>query len=537
MPYAVSSETRVNTSTESRQSASRAVALPDGGWLIVWSGAGEPDTGYGVYLQRFDAEGLPVGGEMLVNTTTVYSQRNPEVAVLASGGFVVTWDTTVPGGGPGDPAALGVFSQTFTAAGARIGPERQISGAGHSQTVTALADGGFVVSWTQAADDPWSTVMARLYDASGQPRGAAFVLDGDLEATLSDVVATDAGFVAVWRAYGEDSGATIAVQAFDGDGRRLGEMVRIPRDGDQAYPDIVALADGGFALVWRELDGLYARVLGEDGQPSGERFLVAPADGGQPLHSVVATPDGGFTVAWDRFSGAGSHVVEVRAFFADGRPNGETLVIRDASGSPGEPPSLAVLASGDVVLTYARYVGNITDYFDVFQVRLEPFVRTRRGSDEADVLSGGSGGDRLVGQGGADALAGGTGDDVLVGGAGNDVLDGGAGVDEAEFAGAAADYRIYEVEGGFLVKGAEGADRLTGVERLRFDDWVIELTLTVCDPLTGADLGEAGKTDAGGALVMPAAGPQGFADAGPRSRPAEAPDPELHLPAPWDDWG
>ena len=525
MPYTISAEERVNAYTQNRQSAPQTVALADGGYLTVWSGSGQADEGYGVYLQRFDAAGQRVGEEILVNTTTTFSQRNPEVTVLASGGYVVTWDSTVPGGGPGDPSALGVFVQAFDAAGARIGAQTQVSGVGHSQRVTALADGGYVVTWTQQVDAPWSGVLAQRFDASGRAVGQAVVLDRDLDATVASVAATDTGFIAVWRAYNEAGGATIAIQSFGADGERLGDEVRIPRDGDRTHPEIVALADGGFALVWLEAEGLFGQILGDDGRPAGDRFLVGPAAGGQLLHAIVATPDGGFTVAWDRFSGAGSHILEARAFFADGRPNGETISIRDASGSPGEPPALTTLASGEVVLTYARYVGDLVDYFDVFQVRLEPLVRTQRGSEADDQLTGRSEADRLMGLEGADFLLGLEGDDTLVGGLGNDVLDGGAGRDEAVFAGSADSYLIFEEAGGYRVKGPDGSDLVTEIELLRFDDRTIDLTMTVCYPPPGTAAGDAGPQ------VLP--GPPdafGKGDPDPVPPPGDPYDDPLILP-------
>ncbi len=524
MPYAVSSEQRVNDYTQSRQSAAQTIALPDGGYLTVWSGAGQADQGYGIYLQRFNAAGVRVGDEVLVNTTTTYSQQNPEVTVLASGGYVITWDSTVPGGQPGDPAALGIFVQTFNAAGTRVGPETQVSLAGNSQRVTALADGGYVVTWAQQVEAPFSSVLARRFDASGQALGPAWALDRDLDASVPGVVATDTGFIAVWRAYNDGGAATIAVQSFGLDGQRLGDTFHIPRDGDRTYPEIVALTDGGFALVWLETAGLYARILDDQGRPSGDRFLVGSANGAQLLHSVVATPDGGFTVAWDRFSGGGSHIVEARAFFADGRQNGETISVRNGSGSPGEPPALTTLASGEIVLTYARYVGNIAEFFDVFQVRLQPLVVTQRGSGTDDTLTGRSEGDRLMGLEGADFLLGLEGDDTLVDGRGNDILDGGAGWDEAVFAGSAASYTIFQEGAGFRVKGADGFDQLVGIELLRFDDRAIDLLRIVCDPSTGAvsfpdppevSLPGAGPaTKSAGPQVLP---PRDLHDDGPSS--------------------
>lgn len=472
MPYAIGPEQRVNSYVLSRQSAPQSIALSDGGYVTVWSGDGEQDRGYGIYLQRFDADGNRIGDQTLVNSTTIYSQRNPVIMELASGGFVITWDNTVPGGQPGDPGLLGVFAQTFDVSGARTGIETQVSAVGYAQTVTALSDGGYLISWTQRIDYPWSGVMAQRFDASGQPVGAVVQLSQDLDASYSSVIATDVGYIATWRAYNDD-GPTIAVQRFGIDGTKIGDVARLPRDTQLNLPEIVSLADGGFVVVWSQTDGLYAQVLDDDGQPVGDRFMVDAAPPGvNMLHAIVATPDGGFTIAWDQFS-SGLTTIEARAFLADGTPNGDVIVVRGPAGSPGEPPSLTVLSSGDVVVSYARYVGNVTDFHDVFQVRLEPLERTLRGSDDFD---------RLVGRDGQDRLLGLNGDDVLTGGKGNDLIDGGEGWDEAIFSGSWAAYKIFEEDGGYRIKGADGADVLIGIEQLRFDDRVIDLLMIVCDP-------------------------------------------------------
>ncbi len=479
MPYALTPEVRVNTYIDSRQSAVQTVALRDGGYVTVWSGAGVGDQGYGIFLQRFDARGIRVGGELLVNTITANSQRNPQITLLADGGYAVIWDDTVPG----QTGSLGLFGQTFDATGARVGANVHISPVGSSQEMTALPGGGYVATWTQPVDYPWSGVFARRIDAAGQPQGPAFALDTDIEAVVPSITATDFGFIAVWRAY-NDGVATIAVQAFDASGARRGETIRIPRDGASTHPEIVRLADGGFALVWTQLDGLYGQILSDDGQPAGARFLIQGAPSSDSLlHTVVATPDGGFTVAWEHFRGLSQNSISVASFFADGGRNGDTLLVRGPGGTPGEPPSLAVLASGDVILSYSRYVGNVADYYDVFQVRLQRQDTSLNGSAAADALSGDAGADRILGHGGDDILYGLGGNDVLIGGAGNDRLDGGAGWDEAVFTGASDRYKVFEAaDGTWNVRGPDGADLLTGVEQLRFDDKTIDLTRMICFP-------------------------------------------------------
>lgn len=494
MPYALTPEVRVHDYTEGRQSAAHSIALRDGGYVTVWSGSGPEDRGYGVYLQRYDASGARVGAPILVNTTTLYSQRNPQIALLDSGGYAVVWDDTIPG----VAGSRGLFTQTFDASGARIGGETRNSPDGSFQQISAVAGGGFVVSWSHQVEYPFTVVSARLYDASGQPRGPSFILNSDMIADFANVTATDTGFIAVWRG---STGTTIGVQAYDASGVPLGETLRIPRDGASTMPDIERLSDGSFVLVWRETDGLYGQILTSTGQVSGARFLVQQAPAGSSLlHSVAATPDGGFAVAWDQFTGAaGRDVIAVASFFADGSRNGDTVTVRNGL-TEGEPPGLVVLANGDIVVSYARYVGDSLNFFDVFQTRLTLSPNVLNGSAADDRLTGSAGVDRLMGHDGDDVLMGLAGDDILIGGLGNDRLEGGAGWDEAIFAGASDRYKIFETATGeYRVTGPDGFDTLIGIERLRFDDRTIDLTRMVHYPpaemVAGKTASPAGSYD------------------------------------------
>ena len=104
------------------------------------------------------------------------------------------------------------------------------------------------------------------------------------------------------------------------------------------------------------------------------------------------------------------------------------------------------------------------------------------GSAETDgrlEISGGDGIDHLTGGAVNDALMGAAGDDTLAGGAGDDTLDGGAGVDTAVFSGNFTDYVITEdnINGVLIVVGPDGTDTLTGVNRLQFDDQIVNVVV------------------------------------------------------------
>ncbi|MBY0335615.1 MAG: FG-GAP-like repeat-containing protein [Acetobacteraceae bacterium] len=100
---------------------------------------------------------------------------------------------------------------------------------------------------------------------------------------------------------------------------------------------------------------------------------------------------------------------------------------------------------------------------------------TLRGVTLGDSLSGGAGNDQLTG------LAG---NDLLIGRGGDDDLNGGAGLDTAWIAGSRSATTLTKTATGWTATGVGGADTLTGVDRLRFDDVTVSLVQRPHD-LTG----------------------------------------------------
>ena len=89
-----------------------------------------------------------IGSQFKMNTTATGGQFQPSVAQLADGRFIATWTDTSRTGGDQDDAVKG---QLFDANGNKIGGEffaaTVLQGNQNHSKVTALANGGFVVSW------------------------------------------------------------------------------------------------------------------------------------------------------------------------------------------------------------------------------------------------------------------------------------------------------------------------------------------------------------------------------------------------------
>ena len=137
----------------------------------------------------------------------------------------------------------------------------------------------------------------------------------------------------------------------------------------------------------------------------------------------------------------------------------------------------------------------------------QAFARVQAGLTGNGALTGASGADTLSGMDGRDTIYGGAGDDTITGGLGDDIIDGGAGNDVLIVQGTLTDYRILIDGDNFILKGADGTDRLTGVEAIRFSDGrVFELNRMYGIDQTGgwSPLHENTSGDGTSVFILPA---------------------------------
>lgn len=156
-------EFQVNTTPlKSQQYASVAMA-PDGDYVITWSSIDQDGNGWGVYGQRYRADGAAQGGEFRVNTTTSNDQLYSTVAMDAAGNFVITWSSNGQDGN-----GFGVYGQRYSALGVPLGNQFRVNTttAGNQQwSSVAMADNGtFVTVWSSSNQDGdgWG-VFGQLY--------------------------------------------------------------------------------------------------------------------------------------------------------------------------------------------------------------------------------------------------------------------------------------------------------------------------------------------------------------------------------------
>ena len=331
-PIPTGNDVQVNTFTTGDQRYPSVTALADGGFVVTWSSDGQDGSGYGIYGQRYAADGTAVGSEFRVNTFTTSDQSYSSVTALADGGFVVTWSSYGQ-----DGSGYGIYGQRYAADGTAVGSEFRVNTFTTNDqvysSVTALADGGFVVTWSSDGQDGSGYgIYGQRYAADGTPVGSEFRVNTyttNDQAYSSVTALADGGFVVTWSSNGQDgSGYGIYGQRYAADGTAVGSEFRVNTftTSDQVYSSVTALADGGFVVTWSSTGqdgsgyGIYGQRYAADGTAGGQRVPRQHVHcNDQVYSSVTALADGGFVVTWssDGQDGSGYGIYGQR-YAADG---------------------------------------------------------------------------------------------------------------------------------------------------------------------------------------------------------------------------
>jgi hypothetical protein len=448
-------EILVNTATAGDQLFPQMTALANGGFVVTWrdlsrgvGGAGGDTSGDAVKAQVFAAGGTPVGAEILVNTATANDQREPQITALSNGGFVVTWqdDSEGVGGTGGDSSGNAVKAQVYAADGTPVGAEIRVNSATfdtqYKPQITALPNGGFVVTWDDfsqgvggaGGDTSGTAVKAQVFTAGGMPVGAEILVNsataGD-QSVAQITTLSNGGFVVTWKddsagiggAGGDASGSALKAQVFTAGGTPVGVeiLVNSATAGDQFDPQITALSNGGFVETWNDFshgvggaggdaDGyaVKAQVFSAGGTPVGAEILVntATADNQAGPH-ITALSNGGFVVTWYDYSlgvgGAGGdtsdYAIKAQMFAAGGTPVGAEIRVNSATAGAQINPQIAALSNGGFVVTWYDHslgVGGATGDADGYAVKAQVFSADGTPDGSEVRVNGATAGDQFL---------------------------------------------------------------------------------------------------------------------------------------------
>jgi RTX calcium-binding nonapeptide repeat (4 copies) len=428
-------------------------AAADGSFVVVWTG-----TSGSLLARLFDASGVPRGPAFNVGPPTIAASYPPTVAMSSDGRFVVGWAAH------DGPNYQSPFFRLFDADGTPQGDARRVSapaGMHHVGVpdVAMGATGDFVVAWVQTTDGSPPILRAKRFAANGLPIGTAFtvatshaadanltLLDGkrtppaaapdkksgkaakwpgDLSEHQFEIdAAADGAFVVAYTRTFANLNMTVGdvfARRYNALGAPLGGEFRVsatPLPTGLRYIALDVNAAGDFALVWVQADRgdlLTVRLYRSSGapvtKPEGFEFSSLSPPGpvlfSNPAH-IGIDDRGNFSIVWTQPSlspGAFNPDAWGQRFagYKDTRPSCARYIATRVGTSQGE--TIAGTSADDVIHAFG---GN----------------DTVSGLGGSDVICGGSGADVIFGGEGPDEIFGGNGDDVLDGGDGSDLCNG-----------------------------------------------------------------------------------------------------------------
>lgn len=160
---------QVNEVTTGNQSQAQVAAADNGEFAVVWKGQDTAtDEEGGIVARRFNAQGLPRGGEFQVNSYTTGEQLVPGIGLDGDGDMVITWESVSDDNGD---AFRSIQGRRFSAQAETLGPQMLINSftldAQFLPVVASRGDGSFVVAWNSLQspgnDDSSGSIIARLY--------------------------------------------------------------------------------------------------------------------------------------------------------------------------------------------------------------------------------------------------------------------------------------------------------------------------------------------------------------------------------------
>jgi hypothetical protein len=369
----------VNTTTAESQTATagRAVAINpvDGSSVVVWMSHNQDGDAGGIYLQRFDANGDKLGGEVQVHTTTTGDQTAPALAMNDSGAFVVVWQSENT-----DGDGWGIVAQRFDAGGNKIGGEIAVNTATTgNQTAPDVgidAAGNFVVVWVDdTADGSSDGVYGQRFLADGSAAGSQFRVAGttaDKQHQPAVAMNASGAFVVVWTSENRDTllgllapSDAVFGQRYDTTGLAQGGEFRVPDsipgltvDGDQYRADIAIDATGNFVVVQVDNQNgtIKADYYNHAGSHIGRVDMVNATTGATLRDTTVAFDgNGGFVVAWTELNGDGSgDAIMARHFRSDLTAYAGAQVINSVTAGNQTGASLAV-QNGRVLVVWSGH--------------------------------------------------------------------------------------------------------------------------------------------------------------------------------------
>lgn len=295
-----------------RESSPTVVGLDDG-WVVAWSSITVDGDSDGIALRRVAPDG-GLGPIAAANEEAFDQQHLPSLARLAEG-FVVAWTDE------GGPAGSRVRARRFDAAGVPLGGEIAVSPPWdrHEAAVVAAGPEGFLIAWAGWDEQ---LIYGRRFASDGTPADwMAFEIsarDADGMAMWSfgpaAAVLESGDYVVGWTVRAPDFRGDVAVRVVAAVGDPVvAPVVAVATEAGVAEqaPSVAPLTGGGFVVLYHRasfaevMDDIFlAPVDGVLAPEATEAQVLLAAPGIDQYNGSVTRADSGLWLAWGIEPGA-----------------------------------------------------------------------------------------------------------------------------------------------------------------------------------------------------------------------------------------
>lgn len=460
-----SPEQLVNSTLSADQKDPAVAALNDGGWITVWQDVTTSD----IYAQRYNFDGSRYGVEFKVNDDVGFDtgeQLLPSVTGLSDGGYVISWANGATAATPGTVIKQYDYMDTVVKSATVI----NTYSASGTPKVIALNDGGYAV--IDAEDSGNGDVTLKTYSAGGvenisiaQVNGTA--TGGQYQADVAEGL--DGSLFVVYR---DDYNVNSYGQIYNSSGTLVQPDFQLGTTG-VVNPHVIGLSNGNFAVTWQDTGSngtdIFVRLFDPNDVASAAAAVqINTIDAGEQINpQIAALSNGNFVVVWEGPDNLGD--VFARIFDASGVAVGPEFTVNQTIANEQNFAGVTGMDDGSFVVTWKSDTGTDTD---IYQKRFNADGSTY---GDFNTVYGTSGGETLFGTSGYDVIEALEGDDVITSSSGQDTIYGGSGHDTIDYSAATEAVNI-DLSMSMADKGVDGFDTLTDIEAVRgsnFGDTVV----------------------------------------------------------------
>ncbi|MBS0423307.1 MAG: putative Ig domain-containing protein [Proteobacteria bacterium] len=390
-------------------------------FVVSWESSAQDGSFSGIYAQRYDASGTAVGGEFRVNTTTASDQLSSSITALSDGGFVVSWESSAQ-----DGSFSGIYAQRYDANGDPVQNGIKLTAINDAPGFTKGADETAGENTGAQTVTGWATgISAGPADESSQT--LTFLTSNGNEALFAAQPAIDAsGNLTYTPAANAHGSVEVTVSLQDDGGTANGGV-------DTSAPQTFTITINNAPVLNGALTSQAIKFDSNMNYDAGASFsdpnddalsFSATLANGDPLPAwLQVSPDGvisGLPAAGD----SGSYALAITATDTYGAAVSAPVNVTVTAFDAGQ---LLISTSGNDTLTGTAGIDTATYAFSPSAVTVSLANRAAQNTGHGiDTLSGienligSAANDTLTGDRLANVLDGGLGADRLIGGAGND---------------------------------------------------------------------------------------------------------------------